>query len=1202
LARLSARRAQRIESQLEDAAGVPSRHPIAGAVMTSSKRFTAWLCVLVLPMFAQSADAEMRITEYMYGGANGEFIEFTNVGTSPVDMTGYSFDDDSEAPHTVDLSAFGTVAPGESVILTETEAGAFRTAWSLCDGVKVIGGSATNLGRDDEINLFDAAGALVDRLRYGDDTLGGPRANNFAAWVSADGVGANNILDWTLAAVGDGEGSTASAAGDIGSPGRSTRATVPFDACPVLEGAMRITEYMYSGANGEFIEFTNVGNAPVDLSGWSFSDSAEAPGAVDLSAYGTVEAGESVILTETDAATFRTDWNLCSGIKVIGGNTVNLGRTDEINIYDASDTLIDRLKYDDQTLGGPRTQNTSAWPTADALGDNDITGWILSTIGDAEGSVASVGADIGSPGKSTRATVAFDPCEGGEGAPIVSVDAAATSIFLDLAPTGAGTASGVIDDPTDPAAAEGIGFTFALPGGGDASGLTIAVESSNLAVVDASGLLLTGEGAARTLEIVPHAVGYATITVSATDASNNVGTYVVNYAASAAPADPANTRFHTGASDASATIAIDDDTMIVADDETNVLRLYDRNHSGLPLNGFDFSGDLALTDPDNPELDLEGSTEIGNRVFWTTSFSNSKNFHVRPNRHRVFATDLSGTGIDATLAYAGRYDFLLEDMVAWDNANGHGLGAGYLGFAASSAEGVDSKTPEGFNIEGLAIAPDNETAYFAFRAPLLPTNDRHQAVIVPVLDFADLVTGAAPGSRPLGSATFGAPIFLDLGGRGIRSLDRNAAGQYLITAGPTGDASGIPPSDFRLYAWTGHPADPPFDLGLDMNALDVNDGSFESIAGLPDVLGPATSLQFLFDNGDSIWYQDGIAAKDLPSPNFRKATSLRVTVDVAFPAASLAVDAGTPQSATVDQAFAAPLRVRVVDAYDNGVPDVVVHFAAPSGGASANLSDTQPSTDADGYAAVIATANTVAGSYEVVASVEGVTGTVAFALTNAADVAAQLVIASGDAQSAAVLTAFASPLVVRATDAFGNAVEGATIGFLAPAGGAGAALSATSAMTDADGNASVTAIANAIAGGFFVAATLDAQQATFSLTNLAGPAAIVIAASGSPQSAVVGQPFANPLVVHVTDSEGNAVTGATVTFAAPSSGASATLSAASGTTDANGDVSVTATANATAGAYQVIASANGVAATAAFDLTNTIDPAEIIFGNGFEPN
>ncbi|MET0231407.1 MAG: DUF3616 domain-containing protein [Rhodanobacteraceae bacterium] len=1171
--------------------------------MTSfHKRFTAWMCVLVLPMFALSAHAEMRITEYMYGGANGEFIEFTNVGIAPVDMTGYSFDDDSEVPHTVALDAFGTVAPGESVILTETDAATFRTAWSLCDAVKVIGGNATNLGRDDEINLFDADGALVDRLKYGDDTLGGPRANAKSAWVSADGLGANDILDWTLSAVADGEGSIASAAGDIGSPGRSTRATVPFDACPVLEGAMRITEYMYSGANGEFVELTNVGNAPLDLAGWSFSDSAEAPGAVDLSAYGTVAAGESVILTETDAATFRTDWNLCSGIKVIGGNTANLGRADEINLYDADDTLVDRLTYGDQTLGGPRTQNASAWPTAGVLGNNDITGWILATQGDAEGSIASLGADVGSPGRSSRASVAFDPCEGGEGAPIITVDPLATSIYLDLAPTGAGTASGVIDDPSDPAATEGIGFTFALPGGGDASALTIAVESSNPAVVDATGLLLRGDGAARNLEIVPHGVGYATITLSATDASNNTGTYVVNYAASQAPAHPDDTRFHTGASDASATIAVNDTWMIVADDETNVLRLYDRNHSGLPVNGFDFSADLALTDPDNPELDLEASTEIDSRVFWTTSFSNSKNFHVRPNRHRVFATDLTRDAENSTLAYVGRYDFLLEDMVAWDDADGHGLGAGYLGFAASSAEGVDSKTPEGFNIEGLAMAPDDATAYFAFRAPLLPTNDRHQAVIVPVEHFADLVTGAAPDSLPQGSATFGPPIFLDLGGRGIRSLDRNAAGQYLITAGPTGDATGISPSDFRLYAWTGQPGDAPFDVGLDMTALDVNDGSLESIAGLPDVLGPATSLQFLFDNGDSIWYADGIAAKDLPNSNWKKATSLRVTVDIAFPAAAIVADAGTPQSATVSQPFATPLRVHVVDAFGHGKPNAAVEFATPLEGASATLSSTSATTDADGYASVTATANTFAGDYEVTATVEGLAAIARFALANVADVASGLGVASGDAQGAMVGTAYADPLVVHVTDAFGNPLEGVEIAFEAPSAGASATLSASSATTNASGDASVSATANGVAGAFVVVATLGEHQATFSLTNLAGPAAIATVTGGTPQSAVVGHAFANPLVVHVTDIEGNAITGAAVTFGAPSNGASAVLSATNVATDANGDASVTATANAIAGSYRIEALVNGVAGSAAFDLTNTIDSAEVIFENGFDPN
>ncbi len=74
------------------------------------------------------ADAQMRITEYMYAGVNGEFIEFTNVGAAPIDMTGWSFDDDSAIPGTVFLTAFGVVNPGESVILTESPAALFIAA------------------------------------------------------------------------------------------------------------------------------------------------------------------------------------------------------------------------------------------------------------------------------------------------------------------------------------------------------------------------------------------------------------------------------------------------------------------------------------------------------------------------------------------------------------------------------------------------------------------------------------------------------------------------------------------------------------------------------------------------------------------------------------------------------------------------------------------------------------------------------------------------------------------------------------------------------------------------------------------------------------------------------------------------------------------------------------------------------------------
>jgi hypothetical protein len=94
--------------------------------------------------------------------------------------------------------------------------------------------------------------------------------------------------------------------------------------------------------------------------------------------------------------------------------------------------------------------------------------------------------------------------------------------------------------------------------------------------------------------------------------------------------------------------------------------------------------------------------------------------------------------------------------------------------------------------------------------------------------------------------------------------------------------------------------------------------------------------------------------------------------------------------------------------------------------------------------------------------------------------------------------------------------------------------------------------------------------------------------SGSGQSALVGTAFANPLVAVLTEKfAGSPIPGASLSFAAPTTGASATLSAGSATTDANGQANVTATANHTAGTYKVTAAATGVATKASFSLTNT---------------
>lgn len=165
-------------------------------------------------------------------------------------------------------------------------------------------------------------------------------------------------------------------------------------------GQMRITEWAYSADGGEYVEFTNVGGAAIDMSGWSYDDSSQLPGELDLSAFGVVQPGESVIITEATEAAFRTNWALAPSVQVIGEYTNNLGRADEINLYDNGGSLIDRLTYGDEVfVGSIRTQGASGNPvSAAALGANDVFQWELSTVGDVYGSYAALTLEVGNPG------------------------------------------------------------------------------------------------------------------------------------------------------------------------------------------------------------------------------------------------------------------------------------------------------------------------------------------------------------------------------------------------------------------------------------------------------------------------------------------------------------------------------------------------------------------------------------------------------------------------------------------------------------------------------------------------------------------------------------------------------------------------------------------------------------------------------------
>ena len=213
------------------------------------------------------------------------------------------------------------------------------------------------------------------------------------------------------------------------------------------------------------------------------------------------------------------------------------------------------------------------------------------------------------------------------------------------------------------------------------------------------------------------------------------------------------------------------------------------------------------------------------------------------------------------------------------------------------------------------------------------------------------------------------------------------------------------------------------------------------------------------------------------------------------PVVAMVAQSGTPQSAPVSTAFAAPLVAQVTT---DGVPTggVAVTFTAPSSGASgtfANTTNTETdTTDVNGLATSSTfTANATGGAYTVTATALNVQP-VNFSLTNTAPVES-VTANSGTPQSTAVATAFAAPLVALVATG-GTPMSGVSVTFTAPASGASGTFASNSTntetqTTDVNGLAtSSTFTANGTTGSYSVtAAATGASSANFSLTNTAVP-------------------------------------------------------------------------------------------------------------------
>lgn len=615
---------------------------------------------------------------------------------------------------------------------------------------------------------------------------------------------------------------------------------------------LQITE-IFSGQAGDdltadWFEIKNEGTtawvADTDPGLYYDDESADPAVADTIVGISDIQPGEYAIILITDnpadIAVFTTIWGAVANL-----NGIKIGYTDGAGLGGGGDAV--NIWIGDPNASSP--VDTESYPDTGANDGQsyDIEIGAFSVVDNASGAVQTTALggnngdvpNIASPGN--QGPVIIDPL-----APVIFADSINAAPFLQIPVTGAAFIGADLNDVTDPALTSSIPFVI-----GDADtpveDLVLTASSDNQSVISDANLVFDGLNNFRNLSISASGVGYASISIVITDTDGKTNEYTLNLAVSDATIDTNTTRFHNGSSDGSTAIAIDEDYMWVADDENQTIRLFDRNSSGSAIYSKNFNNDLGS----DVEIDIEGSFRNGNTLFWMGS-------HTTQERSVIFSTTETGSGASATLEFSGIYSDLREDLIAWDDNDGHGKGSGFYGFT------------NGFEIEGLSADPNNPNgAYLGFRAPLVDG----KALIVPVTNFQTIVS---PNPTP-NSSTFGAPIELDLEGHSIRSIECNSNG-CLIVAGPSGTVT-----DFRLFTWTGNDADAPELRAVDL-AAQASVSSIEGIVELPngDFLGSngdAKEVQLIVDTGTFDYYGDGSEAKDLPNSEWKKFRSERTILD-----------------------------------------------------------------------------------------------------------------------------------------------------------------------------------------------------------------------------------------------------------------------------------------------------------------------------------
>ncbi len=290
---------------------------------------------------------------------------------------------------------------------------------------------------------------------------------------------------------------------------------------------------------------------------------------------------------------------------------------------------------------------------------------------------------------------------------------------------------------------------------------------------------------------------------------------------------------YRGMCDASAAVNLNADLFAVANDEDNILRVYHRQPGGMPAFSFDMTSFLRIGKK-KPEADIEGSAAVGDQVYWITSHGRNAKGKDSPNRERFFATKFTvESGVARIMPVGKPYPSLLDDLVREPKL---------ARFNLAAASRHAPKDPDALNIEGLTSTSDDQLL-IGFRNPV----PQGKALLVPLLNPSELIQGRR--------ARFGEPIQLDLGGYGIRSIDRDKD-NYLIIAG-SHDNDG----ESRAYAWAGGASIPVHMTGVRFPGLNPEGLAYSNEHG---------QTEFFILSDDGTLKIDGEDCKRIKNPAFRQ--------------------------------------------------------------------------------------------------------------------------------------------------------------------------------------------------------------------------------------------------------------------------------------------------------------------------------------------